>query len=262
MKRAVLVMLDGLRPDAITSERTPTLWGLMQRGSYTLRGSSVMPSITLPCHTSIFHSVPPSRHGILDNEWHSMARPVRGLVEQLKQHDKKSGFFYNWEQLRDIARPGSLQHSFMVDTSYTLEGGDNLVADAAIPHLQQGAFDFSFVYLGTIDTAGHMFGWMSDGYLKQAAIVDGILGQVIGALTEDTTVIVHSDHGGHDRTHGTEMPEDMTIPWIMAGKGVKAGYEIQQPVSLLDTSATIVHLLGVPPVSDWEGKPVLEAFEG
>ena len=32
-----------------------------------------------------------------------------------------------------------------------------------------------------------------------------------------------ADHGGHDRTHGTDSPEDMTIPFIIKGKNFKVG---------------------------------------
>jgi len=75
------------------------------------------------------------------------------------------------------------------------------------------------------------------------------------------TVIIHADHGGHDRDHGTERPEDMTISWLIGGARVKKGYLIQRPVSLLDTSPTIAHLMGIPQPSDWEGSAVTEALE-
>ena len=59
----LFVMIDGLRPDALARIDCPTLTGLMERGASSLHATSVMPSITLPCHMSIFHSVPPTRHG-------------------------------------------------------------------------------------------------------------------------------------------------------------------------------------------------------
>jgi predicted AlkP superfamily pyrophosphatase or phosphodiesterase len=52
-------MIDGLRPDAIVPADCPNLKALLARSAYSLTATSVMPSITLPCHTSIFHSVPP-----------------------------------------------------------------------------------------------------------------------------------------------------------------------------------------------------------
>ena len=213
----IFMMTDGLRPDAITEETTPNLIQFMARGSYTRKAQSVMPSITLPCHTSIFHSVPPSRHGIQENVWHSMARPVPGLIEQLRVADKRCGFVYNWEQLRDLNRPGNLHHSFFSDTSYNLDG-DKIICDKAIEQIKLNELDFMFVYWGTVDTAGHASGWMSDEYLKQATLVDSMIGNVLAELPDDTTVIIQSDHGGHERSHGTDMPEDMNIPWMIAGR--------------------------------------------
>ncbi len=255
----VLIMLDGLRPDALTAAHTPRLDAFIAQGAHTLAARSVMPSITLPCHTSIFHSIPPSRHGIMDNVWHSMARPLVGLVDAAHVTGKRCAYFYNWEPLRDLSRPESVYFSFFVNNSYDLEG-DAVTAEAAARYLPEYNFDFTFVYFGCIDTAGHNFGWLSDGYQRQIEKTDPLVGRVLDALSPDTTVIIHADHGGHERSHGTELPEDMTIPWMIGGAGVKRGHIIRQPVSLLDTAPTITHLLGIPRPAGWEGQVVSEAL--
>jgi predicted AlkP superfamily pyrophosphatase or phosphodiesterase len=257
---AVLIMLDGLRPDALTQAQTPRLDAFMAAGAHTLNARSVMPSITLPCHTSIFHSVPPQRHGILENAWHSMVRPVVGLVDVAKVAGKRCAFFYNWEPLRDLNRPENLHFSFYVNTSYEPDG-DRPTAEAFARYMPAYNFDFAFVYLGVIDTAGHYYGWMSEGYLHQIEVTDALVGMVLDAVPSEATVIIHADHGGHDRNHGTDMPEDMVIPWMIGGAGVRRGHVIQQHVTLLDTAPTIAHVLGIPRPKDWEGAVVAEAFE-
>lgn len=255
-----LFMLDGVRPDALSAADCPTLRGAMARGAYTLTAQSVMPSITLPCHTSIFHSVPPARHGITTNVWMPMARPLPGLVDLAKQQlGLRCAFFYNWEELRDLSRPGSLAHAFYVDASY-FEHGDDLVADEAVRVLSRDAFDFAFVYFGTVDTVGHMYGWMSPEYLRQLERVDRQLARVLAALPANATIVIQSDHGGHERTHGTDRAEDMTIPWIAVGPNIKAGHVIQAPVSLLDTAPTLARLLGLKAHAQWEGRAVEEIF--
>jgi predicted AlkP superfamily pyrophosphatase or phosphodiesterase len=260
MPPVVLIMMDGLRPDALVQANTPRLDAFMANGAYTLNARSVMPSVTLPCHTSIFHSVPPTRHGITDNMWHPMARPVQGLIEAAKMEDKRCGFFYNWDQLRDMTRPESIYFSFCTNSSYELPDGDRITVDAAARYIPELKLDFAFVYIGCTDTAGHAYGWMSDGYIQQIEYSDPLVGIVLDALPPDATVIIHADHGGHNRDHGTEMPEDMTIPWLIGGAGVRRGHIIQQPVSLIDTAPTIAHLLGVPRPRDWEGSVVTEAL--
>lgn len=260
MPPVLFVMLDGVRPDAIAATQTPTLKGLQARGASTLTAQSVMPSITLPCHTSIFHSVPPTRHGITSNEWHPMARPLPGLVDLVGLAAKTSAFFYNWEQLRDLSRPGNLSFTFFRNAAYLLNGDDETAAEAAA-RIPNDHWDFVFLYLGTVDAMGHFFGWMSPEYLAQLERVDGLLGKVLATLPNDYSVIVHSDHGGHDRDHGSDSPEDMTIPWIAAGPGIKAGYKIQGPVSLLDTAPTAARILGLQPHAQWEGQALEEIFD-
>jgi predicted AlkP superfamily pyrophosphatase or phosphodiesterase len=260
MSKVVFMMTDGLRPDAITPENAPNLIDFMARGSYTRKAQSLMPTVTLPCHTSIFHSVPSTRHGILDNEWKSMARPVTGLVEQISANNKKAGFIHNWERLRDLNRPEQLYFSFYINTSYDADG-DKYVADTAIEWIPKSECDFWFVYFGTVDTSGHKYGWMEEGYINQIKYVDNLIGDVLSVIDDETTVIIHSDHGGHDRTHGTDSPEDMNIPYMITGPNIKKNHELQSEVTLLDTTPTIAHILGISPNLEWEGNIISEAFE-
>jgi predicted AlkP superfamily pyrophosphatase or phosphodiesterase len=256
----VFFLIDGLRPDAIDAARCARLRALRARAAATMRARSVMPSVTLPCHTSIFHSVPPARHGITSNLWNPMARPLPGLFDLAHAAGKRTAFFYNWEELRDLGRPGSLDLAYFRNTSHQPDG-DQLMADETARVFAAGLPDFTFVYFGTVDTAGHHYGWMTEGYLDQLAIVDAALGTVLDALPHDATVLLQSDHGGHERNHGTESPEDMTIPWLVAGPGIRQGYAIDAPVSLLDTAPTIARLLGLAPHHEWEGRCVEEIFE-
>jgi predicted AlkP superfamily pyrophosphatase or phosphodiesterase len=256
----LLILIDGLRPDALAQDRYPHLAALQSRSSYSLRAQSVMPSITLPCHTSIFHSVPPERHGILSNIWTPLARPLPGLFEVVAAAGKTAAFFYNWEVLRDIGRPGSLTMSYCYNTSEGDMQSDGVLVEAAMAYLQASPPDFMFLYLGTLDSMGHAAGWMSQHYLAHLHYVDAQVGRILAALPPRHRVLLQSDHGGHDRNHGTDAPEDMTIPWMLSGEGIKAGYELPGPVSLLDTAPTLAQCLGLAPHPKWEGRAVTEAF--
>jgi predicted AlkP superfamily pyrophosphatase or phosphodiesterase len=254
----VFILIDGLRPDGIEAANCPRLKALRARSSWTLNAASVMPSVTLPCHASIFHSVPPMRHGVTTNVWTPMARPLPGLFDLAKAAGKRCAFLYNWEELRDLARPGSLELAYFRNTSYQPDG-DQIIADEAARVLP-GGYDFAFVYLGTVDVAGHYYGWMSDGYTAQIGNVDAALGTIFDALPTDTTYLIQSDHGGHHRNHGTNLPEDMTIPWLVAGPGIRRGHMIEAPVSLLDTAPTLARLIGVEAHREWEGRCIEEIF--
>jgi arylsulfatase A-like enzyme len=255
----IFVMLDGLRPDALAQCACPTLQGLMARGASTLTASSVMPSVTLPCHMSIFHSVPPTRHGVTTNDWQPMARPLPGLLDLAKAAGKRCAAIYNWEPLRNLGQPNSLDAVHYRDCSYDM-AGDEWVTAAAINHLTRYPADFAFVYYGTIDVAGHNHQWMSDPYLRQIERVDRSFGELLAALPPAVHVLAQADHGGHERSHGTEMPADMTIPWLVAGPQIRTGHRIAGAVSLLDTAPTLARLLNLAPARDWEGRCVDEAF--
>ncbi len=220
----LLIMIDGLRPDALAPDRFPALTSVMARGASTLQACSVLPCVTLPCHMSLFHSVPPERHGVTTNTWTPMARPLPGLFEVARAAGRRCGLFYNWEPLRNVSQPGSLAVSVFRDNVET-PTGDHVITAEAARLLSTERLDFAFVYLGTVDVAGHAFGWMSDSYLDQAAAVDALVGRLLDEAPHDTHVLIQADHGGHARNHGVDVPEDMTIPWMLAGPHIRAGHE-------------------------------------
>lgn len=67
IKTVSLFLIDGMRPDALIQAHTPTFDHLLENGMYTLTARAVMPSITLPCHASLFHSLSPEQHGVTTN---------------------------------------------------------------------------------------------------------------------------------------------------------------------------------------------------
>src|SRR5262245_4599238 len=63
-EHVIIVSIDGLRPDAIKKFGADTMKRLMQEGSYSLHASTILPSKTLPSHTSMLTGVEPSEHGV------------------------------------------------------------------------------------------------------------------------------------------------------------------------------------------------------
>ncbi|MBO5923167.1 MAG: alkaline phosphatase family protein, partial [Lentisphaeria bacterium] len=76
MTRVLLALIDGMRPDALEIINHPFYQELLNTSSYSLTMRTVMPSVTLPCHMSLFHSVSADRHGILTNTYVPQVRPV------------------------------------------------------------------------------------------------------------------------------------------------------------------------------------------
>ena len=65
-------------------------------------------------------------------------------------------------------------------------------------------------------------------------------------LLEDTLLVLTADHGGHERSHGSDSAEDMTVPLILRGPGIRAGVTRSTGRrAILDIAPTITHLLGL-----------------
>jgi predicted AlkP superfamily pyrophosphatase or phosphodiesterase len=258
------IIIDGCRPDGLAQANTPHLDSLWQNGAYSWTAHSVMPSISLPCHTSMFRSIHPQKHGIHNNVYVPTAADFPSILEVANKAGRKTAMFTSWEELRDLAAPSSL------DTAYHRryrpeDENDRHVTEMALPYLTAEQPDLLVVYLGDVDENGHTYGWMSAEYLRRIELADAAVGMLLAALDnsglrDQYTLLVNSDHGGHDKSHGTNSPEDMTIVWLLNGPGVKQNHPVAMPVTLLDNPPTIAHVLGLNSPSAWDGQPVLEAF--
>lgn len=254
--KVILILVDGMRPDALAACGNPYAAELLAASRYTLSARTVMPSVTLPCHMSLFHSVDPDRHGILSNTYTPQVRPIDGLFERLDLAGKKCAFFYTWEELRDLSRPDHIAMSVCIN-QHKASGTDVRITDAALSYIQAEAPDFMFLYLGETDeVGGHSKGWMSETYLGCVSNALDCVRRVRAGIPADYTVILTADHGGHGRSHGSDCPEDMTIPVIVNGPAAAPG-EFGCDVSIKDIAPTAASLLGAKPAPEWEGKALL-----
>ena len=254
--KVLLISIDGMRPDGLQACGNPFVKELEQRCAYTYHGSSVNPSVTFPCHFSMTLSVPPQRHGILTNTYVPQVRPIKGIFEVIKAAKGVSAFFYGWEPLRDIASPSTLKFATYVN-AYMQESGDTVLTDECEKILKAHRPDFAFLYMvETDEKGGHDNGWMSDEYKRRISIAIDNVKRMIDTFGDEYRVIIMADHGGHDRTHGTELPEDMTVPFFFFGDEFTPG-EITEPVSLLEIAPTIATLLGLEPDEEWEGRSLI-----
>lgn len=252
MCKVQLILVDGMRPDSLLACGNPYVKTLLDNSLYTLNARTVMPSVTLPCHMSLFHSVDPGRHGITTNTYMPQVRPVDGIMERLKS-DFRTGMFYNWEELRDLARPGTIACArFFSGRCHGYEKANEMVTEASVKASRESGLDFKFTYLGWTDEAGHDKGWMGEEYMRSVAASFDCIKKLIENEDNECITIIVADHGGHERSHGTELDEDMLIPVIIHGRGLKG--VIEEPVSIKDIAPTIISILGATPAPEWEGR--------
>jgi bisphosphoglycerate-independent phosphoglycerate mutase (AlkP superfamily) len=140
------------------------------------------------------------------------------------------------------------------------------VAKNAAAWIKENKPRLAFIHFPDVDSAGHKSGWGSPEQKEALKVTDQALWQVWQAvkeagIAEKSVFIITADHGGHDKTHGKNIPDDMIIPWVAWGAGVKKNHTITSSVSTYDTAATALWLLDVPLPAGFDGKPVVEAFE-
>lgn len=256
MKKLFLISIDAMRPDGFLQCKNPYVETLMANSTYCLDAQTVNPSVTLPAHLSIFHSVPPERHGTTNNIYMHPVRPVNGIFEQIKACGGVSAMFYGWQQMRDVCSPGCVVASEYVNSRF-LDNTDTYLTSRALEFTTKYKPDFVYLYLPeTDDKGGHDVGWMSEKYFECVSTAIENVKRVIEALGDEYTVIVTADHGGHDRTHGTLMPEDMTIPMFFCGDEFEKGRELHG-LSILDIAPTVASVMGVAIPEEWEGKSII-----
>lgn len=261
----VLFVIDGLRPDGLLQADTPNIDSLISNGVYTLEARTVIPSITLPCIASMFLGTSPEQHGITTNTWTPINKPILSIIDLAHSANMKTASFYNWEPLRDLSKPGSLDAA-LFQKNIDAPQGDQEIAEIAANYLLKKPTTFAFIYLGYTDIAGHNYGWMTDSYVKAIKNADVAIGKVLDALKtsdsiDNTVFIVASDHGGHEKTHGTNMLEDMTIPWIISGLKIQKEHGIKNLVNIMDTAPTIAALLGLDQPESWTGRIIIDAIK-
>ncbi len=271
VEHVVVIGVDGLGAEGLRRVNPPHLARLRKSGASTLTARAVMPTSSSPNWASMIMGAAPDRHGVTSNDWQpwkfdraptavgtgGIFPTIFGTLRE-QRPDAVIGVFHDWKdfgRLLETNSPNVLKH--VKDAIET--------TDTAIKYLRRSKPNFLFIHLDGVDHAGHGFGWTSPQYDKALELTDSLIGAILETLdnagiSEKTVVLVTADHGGKGMKHGGPSNEELEIPWIIKGPGVRAGLEIRSAVNTFDTAPTLAHLFGIKAPECWVGKPVLEAF--
>ncbi len=263
MRRLILALTDGLRPDAITPTVMPSLHALA--AAYTSAAArTVRPSATVAALASLATGVAPDTHRLIQPGLDFLPRigRLRPVARELSRHGIPADVVTAELPLASLPVAWALAAAAGVRRLLpagrrardTAAGADWLAGEASS--------GLVFVYLPDCDTVGHEHGWMSERYLAAAAELDAGVG-VLSQHVNDALLIVVADHGGGGvlaTEHHHPHPVNEQIPLVLAGPGVAREHRLFGPVSILDVSATVLWWFGVPIPDCYEGRPLLEAF--
>ncbi|MEW5916633.1 MAG: alkaline phosphatase family protein [Gemmatimonadota bacterium] len=270
VRRVIVVILDGIRADAIHLFPLPNLARLADQGASTFTARTVTPSVTAAAMTSLFTGVSPDVHGLAHDRF-SMPKararltPVTRVLQRVGMPSSAhiAAIPHAYRALaRRIARSLGLER---VTCSGSDAGGILSAAHESLSRQRRGLI---LLHWPDADRAGHAHGWNSTAYAHSARQLDDTLGVLEQRydIQHDphTLVILCADHGGgglDPRDHNSLHPLDQRIPIILLGGGVRRGPLLPQ-CSLLDIPATICWILGATPPASYTGRPLTQAFIG
>lgn len=282
-EHVVLVVLEGVGQDALKSGPMPALGRLVKEGAVTWSATGVNPPLRLPTMASLFTGLPVEKHGITWNTFdfiRGYPRPPTVFDYLDLSGGRDSAIFFMDEALYQLAKPepytdyqmcGPLKPECSAATivGYIREyfrkassGHGYGHAILSLPHLL-------VVHLPQPGRAGAAQGWHSPAYRESLRNVDQAIGSILGIYRElgllgRTTVFVTAINNTGEakgvqggEAAGASLPR---IPWIAWGAGIKPGYSIKQPVSIMDTGATVMRTLGLETHTEWESRAVEEIF--
>jgi len=262
--KTIVVSIDGLRSDALEKAHIPVLNSLIENGSSCMSVKTISPSITLPCHFSIFTSLAPYSHGVLTNTaTPNTSASGQSLFYHIKNLGGTVSSFYSWEHLRNLWLPGITEYSLCqrINRDKDLFA----LAKAASTHITTQKPDFCFIYLEWVDIVGHASGWMSNEYLTALETTDEAVGMIVDRISSVSAaqayhLVILSDHGGNKKHHIEDIPEIAYVPFIAWGKKIRKGFKIDDHMNLLNIAPTVAAILNIPPHFGWEGKEISGIF--
>ncbi len=282
----ILFALEGFGQESLKSGAMPVLSTLVKNGAVTWSATAVAPARRLPTMASLVTGMPVAKHGINWNVFefsrgYPRAPTVFDYLDLSGGRD--SAIFYMDESLYQLAKPepytdyqmcGPLRAECNPDRliSYVRDYFKKATSGSGYGHAIPALPHFLVVHLPAPGRVGEAQGWNSAAYKDALKAVDKAMGTVLDlyrehGLIKRTTVFATSlsAFGETQFSSGEVSGESANhlpvVPWIASGVGIKPGHMIHQPVSIIDTGATVLRALGLDTYTEWESHPVEEIFK-
>lgn len=270
VKHVVLIGCDGFGAYAFEKANIPNIKKLAQDGSMTLEMRTVLPSSSAVNWASILMGAGPTFHGY--TEWGSQTPEIPSVVVSkygkfpsiytiLKEQkpNSKTAIVFSWEGIEYLVEKE------IINIVAPTKSNDDLAADTTATIILREKPIFTFVHFDEPDHVGHTIGHNTPEYYATLEIVDQRVGKIINAvkaagIANETVIILLSDHGGIDKGHGGKTLEEVQIPFIISGAGIKKNHKITDTAIVYDVASTIAKLLDLKQPQAWRGIPLQDAI--
>jgi predicted AlkP superfamily pyrophosphatase or phosphodiesterase len=275
VEHVIVLGIDGCDIDGLTAARTPNIDSLVAHGSWTYEAKAQMPTVSSPNWSSIIDGVPPKVNGVFGNDWeHKNVKDSvfcggkKGhifptIFRVLRESDKHAQIccINEWWSFRRLVENGVCS----IRQRTVWEG----ITDFRVPTvINVRRPKFLFIHFNDVDETGHKYGHGSQvkEYVTAIERVDKSIGKIIKAvkhahMLESTVFVIIADHGGIGHGHGGSTPQEVNVPFIISGAGIKKGHHISAYVNNYNLSPTIAKMLNAKVPACWQGKVVEEIFE-
>ena len=259
-KKLLFIGIDGCRPDALTQAQTPNIDGLINGGIYindALCSINGQPTVSGPGWSTMITGVWFDKHGVSDNSFSGSNfdeyPPFNVLMEESSQEYHTASFIM-WTPIHTQIFGSTMDYNELHSTY------DGSVAQGAADYMSTPNLDVLFLDFDDVDIAGHSYGYSPEAnqYINAIENVDEYIGWVIDAMenrpafqNEDWLVMITSDHGGIDYSHGGQTIEERQIPIILSGSLVSVETLPEQSY-LTNMVPTLLHYFGIENNCEWQ----------
>ncbi|MBR5161889.1 MAG: alkaline phosphatase family protein, partial [Thermoguttaceae bacterium] len=280
-KKALLIMLDGQRADALYSAPTPNYdslrngtWAEGYKGAYSFQAHTNLDSAPSSAtnHVAIATGVTATKNDVYKN-----GQTFKGKYDQyptwmqrLRKADPNlvTVWLYNWSEDGQIPADATYQNSrgggvegdvkIIDETIQIINGTFPDTPGVKDTKWTKGAdVDAIMLYLDSLDMFGHRNGFSVnvDPYFENVTFYDEQIGKILAAIksrpnfaNEDWMIVVVADHGGIFKTHGVVGCKNCyTIPLIVSAKDIEGGKMAGQPQNCCSAAYLMKHMTGSVP---------------
>ena len=272
-EHVIIVGLDGWGAYSVPKADMPNVKALMDAGCFTLKKRTVSPSSSAPNWASMFMGAPVELHGY--TKWGSKTPEIPS------REVNKNGIFPTVFSIMREQRPEA-----EIGVLYEGDGIKHLVDTLSLSHHEQAVPDklhpdtlckvaekyivdkrpqLLAVCFDEPDHTGHAAGHDTPEYYTMLTKLDQFVGRIVEAtkkagIYDNTVIIVTADHGGINKGHGGITLQEMETPFVVAGKGICKGGEIQESMMQYDTASTVADILGLTQPQVWTGRPMKSIY--
>jgi hypothetical protein len=277
-EHVILFVLEGVDQKALKTGSMSVLSRLIRDGAATWSAETIAAPHRLPAMASLLTGLPVQKHGITWDAFEfsrGYPRPPTIFDYLDLSGGRDSAIFFMDESLYQLAKPepytdyqmcGPLKPECSPErvVAYIQQYFRKAMSGQGYGHAILGVPHLLVVHLPAGGRAGVEHGWHSKDYRTALRSVDHAMGSVLDIFNEHgllprTTVFVTS-LSGTGAGQGSSAPVSSRVPWIASGVGIKAGHAIRQPVSIVDTGATVMRSLGLDTHMEWDSRVVEEIF--